>query len=102
MEPQFKEELFKLNLNSLKIILVIYLLIHICVYLLFILNKKYAYDYLKIMVWIIGPCMISFGLVEILNGSKGITLLFPLQGILYLYVGIGFLYLKKTGKNRSV
>lgn len=91
LDEEFKRQLFQVNLKSLKIILALYIVFHIFHYICFWLNKKFAYIYLKIMVWVAGPGIILVGLSYTGNGDLVQHLLLP-QGLLYMFVGMGFLY----------
>jgi hypothetical protein len=91
LDEEFKRQLFEVNLKSLKVMLGLYLLFHIFHYVCFYLNKKFAYIYLKIMVWVAGPGIILAGLTYAGTGNLIQHLLLP-QGLLYLFVGMGMLY----------
>jgi hypothetical protein len=95
-DDQFKEQLFLLNLQSLKLIFALYLFLHCTIYICLLLNKKFAYNYLKFFVWVAAPCCLSFGIVSLFERSGFLNGLFFVQGLLYLYVALGFYY-KKVG-----
>jgi hypothetical protein len=97
LDEEFQRQLFQINLKSLKIMLVLYLIFHIFHYICFYLNKKFAYIYLKIMVWVAGPGIILAGLSYAGKGNLIQHLLLP-QGLLYLFVGMGMLYFPYKSK----
>jgi len=101
LDEEFKRQLFQVNLNSLKIILALYFIYHIFNYVCFLLNKKFAYTYLKIMVWVAGPGFILMGLTYTGKGNVIQHLLLP-QGLLYLFVGVGMISFsyKKLGATK--
>jgi len=95
-DDQFKNQLFELNLQSLKVILGVYLFLHFTIYVCNLLKKQFAYNYLKFFVWIAAPCCLSFGIVSLFEREDLINGLFFAQGVLYMYVALGFYY-RKTG-----
>lgn len=98
-DDQFKNQLFQLNLQSLKAILLVYLFLHCTIYICHILNKKFTYKYLRFLSWIAAPCCLSFGIVSLFEHGDLINSLFFAQGILYLYVALGFYYRNEGATN---
>jgi hypothetical protein len=98
-DEQFKEQLFQLNLQSLKALLGLYVLLHITIYSCFILNKSFTHKYLKFFATVAAPFCISFGLVSLFERSGFVNGLFFVQGLLYLYIALGFYYRKAGATN---
>lgn len=98
-DDQFKQQLFALNLQSLKVILGVYLFLHSMIYVCNLLRKPFAYNYLRFFVWVAAPCCLSFGLVSLFERDNLINSLFFAQGILYSYVALGFYYRKVGATN---
>ena len=98
-DEQFKRQLFQLNLQSLKVILGVYLLLHLTIYVCNLLKKKFAYNYIRFFVTVAAPCCLSFGIVALFERDNLINSLFFAQGLLYLYVALGFYYRKVGATN---
>lgn len=98
-DDQFKNQLFQLNLQSLKAILCVYIFLHLVIYICHILKKKFTDGYLRFLSSIAAPCCISFGIVSLFEHGDLINSLFFAQGILYLYIALGFYYRKEGATN---
>lgn len=98
-DDQFKNQLYELNLQSLKAILGVYLFLHLTIYVCNLLKKQFAYNYLRFFVWVATPCCLSFGIVSLFERGDFINGLFFAQGILYSYVALGFYYRKVGATN---
>jgi len=102
LDETFKRELYQLNLTALKIILPLYLIFHWFHFVCFWLNKKFAYVYLRVMVWVAGPGLILAGLTYAGKGNLVQHLLLP-QGFLYIFIGMGMISFpyKKLGATKA-
>ncbi len=98
-DDQFRDQLYQLNIQNLKALLGLYLFLHAVVYVCHILDRKFTKTYLKFFSWVAAPCCLSFGLVSLFERSGFLNGLFFVQGLLYLYIALGFYYRKVGATN---
>jgi hypothetical protein len=100
-DPEFKFQLFQANLSTLKVLLALYLVFHLIHYVCFMMNKRFAGIYLKIMVWVAGPGLVMIGFTYLNDGNMLQRSLF-LFGIIYILLGIGFIYFPQKKAHKKL
>ncbi len=91
MPPDFRVQVYQLIVNALLLLLGLFILFHILNYTFFIFSKKFAYIYIKFLVYVATVGSFLSGLMVITSYSFYGTI-FIILSLLYLFVAIGLYY----------
>ncbi|MBT3584610.1 MAG: hypothetical protein HN509_06870 [Halobacteriovoraceae bacterium] len=86
--PNFAEDMFKIMLQSLTVMMALLLIFHIAMYAVYIADKAAARAYLLALTWVSGPGTILMALMLKMSFSK---LHFGILGLAYIFVAYGLL-----------
>lgn len=101
MPPDFRVQVYQLIVNAILLMLGLFILFHLLNYTFFLFSKKFAYIYLKFLVYVATLGAFLTGILVISKYSVYGTL-FIIQGILYLFSAIGLYYYPyKSPKERQ-
>ena len=84
LPPDFHNQLYMLLLNSIKIMIVLYILYHLLIYFLWHIEKRAAAKYIQIICWLGAPFALIYALIY--------TLQTPMFGFFALFVGLSYLF----------
>ena len=91
LPPNLESEIFAMMIQSLILMLVLFVIFHIIIYSFYFFTKRFAYLYVKFLSWvgIFGAILFS---IQFFSAFPGWGLLFFLQFIFYTFCAIGFRY----------
>lgn len=95
LPPDFSDQLFVLMVNSLIIMLTLYLVYHFFVYYLWHIEKQTAAKYIRLVSWVAGPLALLFALLNFI-GMPMFSLMALVAGIFYFFVALGMRYFPET------
>lgn len=96
LPSNFHSQIHGMVMNSLKLILAGFIVIHSLIYTFFYLEKNFALKYIRMMIWPAAVSSFLIGFAEMKNFN--FTYLFFLIGVLYIYAA---LHLKKIRNDES-
>ncbi|MBT6325790.1 MAG: hypothetical protein HOJ35_07460 [Bdellovibrionales bacterium] len=91
MPPDFRVQVYQLIVNALLLLLGLFILFHILNYTFFIFSKKFAYIYMKFLVYVATVGSFLSGLI-VISGHYFYGTVFIVLSLLYLFVAIGLYY----------
>lgn len=101
--PELQKQFFALMNNAFFTLLILVFLYHIGVYVFWNKGKAVAKAYIKLLVWVGGPCSLLYGFLNLIGETKSAIIAIIIGG-LYMFVALGLNYfpdevhLKKSGR----
>ena len=91
LPPNLESEVFQILLQSLMLMIVLFVTFHLIIYLFYFLTKRFAFLYVRLLAWLGGFGAIAFSF-SFFSVSAAWSLIFFMQFVFYLFCAIGFKY----------